>query len=216
MPGTLHQGLLTVFRHDPWLAFDLLGVPRPVRGTPIDRRAELDHATEQLDKVRSRYPDLVLVWRPFDSLVEARKRPTAAVLVGALHGRRGNLEAARMAMAACDGLPDRRRRIYLATIIAAVRRPLRDILIGEMNVEEPYPLWEIERESGTYEVGMEAGIEQGRRQTLIEMILALLEVRGVSVDAEAEARIRSCESLATLQRWAQAAREVAGATALFG
>ena len=44
----------------------------------------------------------------------------------------------------------------------------------------------------------------------------MLEVRGVSVDAASEARIRSCESLSTLQRWAQAAREASGAAALFG
>ena len=39
MPGVLHQGILWLFEDDPWLAFDVLGLPRPVDGTPIDRWA---------------------------------------------------------------------------------------------------------------------------------------------------------------------------------
>lgn len=51
--------------------------------------------------------------------------------------------------------------------------------------------------------------------TLVDLILTVLEVRGIAVDGDTEARVRSCESLATLQHWARRAREVAQARELF-
>ena len=303
MPGTLHQGLLSLFRDAPWLAFDLLGIQRPVDGTPIDRRAEIDRDAEQLQKIKSRYPDLVLVYRDpedrargivicveaqsklnrkkrwripsyhgsladdheletwvalvsfsrgfsaairewssgpppridallldvdsvpvFETLEQAMAWPTAAVLVATLHGCRRNLDAARMAIVACRGLPDEQRQRYNATVLAALPKSLRHQLMGEMSVDERDELMDIERRSGTYFVGHEAGlakgieqgIEQGRRMTLVELILAIFEVRGVEVDPEAEAKVRACESLPTLQRWARAARSATQMAQLFG
>ena len=64
MPGTLHQGILALFEDDPWLAFDLLGIERPVSGTPIDRRAEVERDAKKPWRVNPRLPDLVLVHRP--------------------------------------------------------------------------------------------------------------------------------------------------------
>jgi hypothetical protein len=63
---------------------------------------------------------------------------------------RGNLDAARMGIAACQHLPAKTRRRYIATILAAVPKRARAILLGEMTVEQRNELWEIERRSGTY------------------------------------------------------------------
>jgi hypothetical protein len=63
VPGTLHQGLLLIFQEDPWLAFDILDIARPVDGTPIDRRAEIERDGKAQLTVRQGYPDLVLVCR---------------------------------------------------------------------------------------------------------------------------------------------------------
>ena len=62
MPGTLHQGILALFRDDPWLAFDILGLERPTDGTPIDRRAEVEIDADQALKLRQGFPDLVFVY----------------------------------------------------------------------------------------------------------------------------------------------------------
>ncbi|PRQ03872.1 flagellar assembly protein H [Enhygromyxa salina] len=318
MPGTLHQGVLSLFRDDPWLGFDLLQIDRPVIGTPVDRRGEIDRDAKQHLRIKSRYPDLVLVhqvegqpaagivicveaqkdpnlrkrWRipsyqaslaedyelqtwvfvvsfssrmsealkawslgspprvdaqvldvdtvpRVASLEQALKRPTAAVLAAILHGYEGDLEAARLGVRACRELSEKQRRRYTATILAALPEREREILMGELPVEEQDELWEIERESGTYKVGLRAGLERGRseglergrseglergrseglergrRVTLVEMILAILEVRGVPQDPASEARIRGCEELPTLQTWARRAREVARASELF-
>jgi hypothetical protein len=51
--------------------------------------------------------------------------------------------------------------------------------------------------------------------TLVDMILTVLEVRGIVVDGDTEARVRSCESLGRLQHWARRAREVTQACELF-
>ena len=61
MPGTLHQGILAIFQEDPWLAFDVLGVRRPVEGTPTARRAEVERDGKTEYTHRPGYPDLVLV-----------------------------------------------------------------------------------------------------------------------------------------------------------
>lgn len=298
MPGFLHQGIGSILCDDPWLGLDLRGIARPVNGTPIDRRADLDLPTDDPDKPKNRYVDVVFVardpanrkrgiilvveiqrevseekyWRicgylgalqdahelpailvfisfsrrvsrvarswgkgpglrfdmvlldadtvpPITTLEAALARPTAAVLAGALHGCRGNLDAARMGIAACQHLPAKQQGRYIATILAAVPKRGRAILIGEMTVEQRNELWEIERRSGTYLLGLEngrnEGLERGRRMTLVDMILTILEVRGIAVDGDTEARVRSCESLATLQHWSRRAREVTHADELF-
>lgn len=302
MPGVLHQGILALIRDDPWLPFDLHGRPRPVSGTPIDRRSDYDHPTDDPERAKMRYADLVLVardpddpdrgivmdveaqrrrhkgkrWRIsgylgaledehqlpsvlvyvsfsrtcskearnwasgpglcFDmllldidtvpiprSLEAARARPTAAVLAAALHGCRGDLDTARMGIAACRDLPEQQRQRYIAIILAAVPKRLRETLIAESTVEQRNELWDIERRSGTYllglengrEEGREEGREQGQRMALAEVILETLESRGMSVDPDMEARIRGCESISTLRQWARRSREVTRAADMF-
>ena len=78
--GTLHQGILRLFRDDPWLAFDLLRIPRPTDGTPIDRHAEVDIEGADAFHVRQGFPDLVLVAKGGRGggaviTVEAQKKP---------------------------------------------------------------------------------------------------------------------------------------------
>jgi hypothetical protein len=288
VPGILHQGVLSLFRDDPWLAHDLLALGRPVHGTPIDRSNELDvdgHRSLQINPI---FPDVVLVhkdpddpklgivlfveaqleadpekrWqilgyqgllallhrvdvhvvvvsfsRAYSRLVrrwanclpridaiivdadslsvitseQARARPAAAVLVAALHGARRNIDMARIAIAAIQHLPERQRHRYTATILAALPKRQRDIVIEELPVNERNALWAIEKRSGTYQLGR----QEGRRTTLIELILAVLEVRGIAVDAASRARIRAEPALPTLERWAIAAREITEISQLF-
>lgn len=305
MPGVLHQGILSLFCDDPWLAHDLLGRERPVDATPVDRRADIDLTTTDPKESKHRLLDLVLVardpadptrgvaidvetqlqldeskyWRicgylgilqdlhqvpaqlvyvsfsrrvsrdaqtwctrpgiridmllidadtvpPIRSLEAALARPTAAVLVAALHGCRGNIEAARMGIAACRDLPEEQQRRYIQIILAACRKRTRDALMREMretNMEQPDPLWELERRSGTYLLGLETGRSEGRaegrsegrRMTLVELILTVLDVRGFTVSPAAEARVRGCESLETLQHWARRVRDVVHIDELF-
>jgi hypothetical protein len=299
VPGVLHQGILSLLKDDPWLPFDLLGTERPVDGTPIDRRTELDHDGKRPGQIDPRFPDLVMVYRdPLDprrgivicfeaqkkndrskyartvlyqallldehglpiwvvfvsfsrafsvsarswstrrppvdvtlldvdsvpcmTLEQARLRPTAAVLAGALHGFRGNIDAARIAIAVIRDLPKRQRDSYTRTLLAALPEPHRTTLTQELPVEQRDELWEIERRSGTYQLGLrtgreqglERGREQGRRATLVELILAMLDVRGIPVDSASKARIKKA-TLPTLERWSSASREVARVSELF-
>jgi hypothetical protein len=146
---------------------------------------------------------------------QAHARPTAAVLVAALHGARRNIDMARIAVAAIQHLPERQRHGYTATILAALPKRQRDILIKELPVDERNALWGIEKRSGTYLLGRQEGRQEGRRTTLIDLILAVLEVRGIVTDATSIARIRAEQRLPTLERWAAAAREVHRASELF-
>ena len=161
---------------------------------------------------------------PIPATIEAAlARPTATVLAAALHGCRGNLDAVNLGIAACQDLPERTKQRYIATILAAVPKRLRGPLMKGMNVEQENELWDIERNGMSYSLGhehghdegLERGRNEGRRATLVEMILAVLEVRGFQLDDDTRARIRDCESLAILQDWARRAREVAQPHELF-
>lgn len=304
MPGTLHQGIVSLCRDDPWLGHDLLGIDRPVEGTPVARPNELDVDGSRALQVNPIFPDAVLVYidpddpehgivifveaqlradpekrfqilgyqgllalryrvdvhivivsfsRAYSRLVrrwasclpridalildadtvpvmtleQARARPAAAVLVAALHGRRRNIDMARLAIEAIQDLPPPQRHGYTATILAALPKRQRDTLIEELPVEERNALWEIEKRSGTYQLGREEGRktgrregrqegrQEGRRATLIELILAVLEVRGLAVDAASKRRIRAERALPTLERWAVEARTVTRVSQLF-
>jgi hypothetical protein len=155
---------------------------------------------------------------PCMTLEQARQRPTAAVLAGALHGFRGNIDAVRIAIAAIQDLPKRQRDRYIRTLLAALPEQHRTTLTQELPMEHRDELWEIEQRSGTYRLGLrtglEQGLEQGRRATLVELILAMLDVRGISVDPASKTRIESA-TLPTLERWAPASREVTRVSELF-
>ena len=85
VPGTLHQGILWLLQDDPWLPFDLLGVERPVSGTPIPRRAEVERSGDRELVIHPYFPDLVLVYKDPDDptrgvviSVEAQEKPVLA------------------------------------------------------------------------------------------------------------------------------------------
>lgn len=283
---------MSLLRDDPWLAHDLLGLGRPVDGTPIDRSNELDVDGRRPLQLHPIYPDLVLVysdpndpeqgivifaetqleadpdkrWRllayqgllaylheldvqvvvvsfspaysrmvrswahrspRIDAMIldadtvgpmtldQARAHPTAAVLVAALHGARGNIDMSRIAIEAIAHLPEQQRHRYTITILAALPPAQREILSEELPVNERNALWEIERRSGTFQLGRREGQEEGRQATLIELIVAVLEVRDIAIDATTLARIRAERDLPTLERWATAARKVTRASQLF-
>ena len=92
-----------------------------------------------------------------------------------------------------------------------------------MTLFQENELWDIERRSIAYQDGLEAGRlegsqegrQEGRMSTLVELILAVLEVRGIEIDEDTRARIHDCDSLPTLQDWARRAREVKLARELF-
>jgi hypothetical protein len=296
VPGVLHQGILSLFEDDPWLALDLHRLERPVAGTPMDRANTLDRPPTRAGQVNPVFPDLVLVLRDpnhpkrgitfcieahrkhdpeklrqiavyvvlleakhrlpvvavvvsfsraFSRLVrsgshwplkdppmvldadnvlpmtieQARARPTAAVLAAALHGSRGNIDVARIAIAAIQHLPEPQRDSYTSTVLAALPKRQRAILMKELPVKQRDELWEIEKRSGTFHVGRQEGRKEGRKEGIEAgyrmTILAILEVRGVAVGPSDAARIQAERSLATLELWAAAAKQVTQVSELF-
>ena len=146
------------------------------------------------------------------------ERPTAAVLAAALHGSAGNLDAARAGLRVALGLPQPQRDRYANTVLAAVPKPKRNLLMRELPMKQRDELMDIERRSGTYLLGRDVGRKEGRkegRMALIEVIFAQLASRGIAVDARSKARIRKTQSLSLLQRWALRAAQVASLGELF-
>jgi hypothetical protein len=286
MPGTLHQGILALLQEDPWLAFDVLGVERPIHGTPIDRQGEIERNGKKPGEVRQGYPDLVMVYRDpkrrrrgvvitieaqkdYDAdkrwmipvyhanlaekhrlqtwsvvvslskqmsrsirawrkgepprldvllldvetvpkspwLDDSARRPTAAVLVGALHGYAGDFDAARRGFHAALSMGGQRGRRHGMTVLAALPQQQRERLIGELPMQEQHSWMDVERRSGTYHFGA--------REALVDAIVELLDERRVKVDAPSEAKIRGCTHLPTLKRWVRRAVHVSCVADLF-
>ncbi|EDM77659.1 hypothetical protein PPSIR1_13940 [Plesiocystis pacifica SIR-1] len=157
-------------------------------------------------------------------MAKALARPSAAVLGAALHACRGDLDAARWGLEVVSRLPAERRMRDATTILAAVDKDMRLTLIKEFPfAPDDDRLMEIERRSGTYHLGHEEGLEKGREQGLAEgrrhvlktMVLALLELRGLTVSELERARIDRETGVEVLERWAELARTATHASALF-
>ncbi|NVB40549.1 hypothetical protein G6O69_22095 [Pseudenhygromyxa sp. WMMC2535] len=299
MAGTLHQGLLRLVRDDPWLPFDLLGLPHPVEGWPLDRRAEVEYEPGDDRPPRQGFPDLVLVvedprdpasgvvitveaqghqdrvkrWRiPFyqaalandhalptwvvvislcprmsadirawrrgpppqvDALLLDResvplpaaldgslRRPAAIVLSAVLHATASDISAIEDALAALAPLPREDRARYISILMAAAPKALRaELELQETSMDDHNGLLRIERASGTYHLGFEEGREEGlsrgRRGAFIDMIVEILDARGVALGPHERERLDSCPSETTLQRWARRALVAERATELF-
>lgn len=77
-----------------------------------------------------------------------------------------------------------------------------------------HPLAEQVREEGR-EQGLEEGLEQGRIETKAEMVLRILQWRGVQVPDEVRERVAACADLDQLEIWAQRAVHATDTSELF-
>ncbi|EDM78062.1 hypothetical protein PPSIR1_23634 [Plesiocystis pacifica SIR-1] len=149
-------------------------------------------------------------------MAQALARPSAAVLGATLHACQGDIDAARWGLEVVSRLPAKRRMRDATTILAAVDESMRLTLIQEFPfAPDDDRLMEIERRSGTYHLGHEEGVEEGRRRVLKTMVLALLEVRGIALSEVERARVDEETRVETLERWAERARTATQAGELF-
>ncbi|EDM75601.1 hypothetical protein PPSIR1_00120 [Plesiocystis pacifica SIR-1] len=161
-------------------------------------------------------------------MAKALAKPSAAVLGAALHACQGDIGAARWGLEVVSRLPAKRRMRDATTILAAVDKSMRLTLIKEFPfAPDDDRLLDIERRSGTYHLGLEEGLEkglekgrakgreEGRRHVLKTMVFALLEVRGIPLSETERARVDAEMRIEALERWAELARSVTHAAALF-
>ncbi|MCA9700655.1 MAG: hypothetical protein KC431_24220 [Myxococcales bacterium] len=142
-----------------------------------------------------------------------RHHPAWITLSAVIHGSAGNLAPLSVALPIILELPDERRWRYASYILAAIPERERNIIMGALKMQR-YELSDIERRSIAFHDGLEEGREEGRRGTLVEMVLALLEVRAVPLAASDRQRITAA-TLEQLERWRELARSVGHAEALF-
>lgn len=151
----------------------------------------------------------------------AARDPELSVLSAVAHGRTHEAErVAAAAIAAAGRLDEERARFYVDLILsrvdAATRRALEASMLSskyqfQSDFAKKYIALGREegREEGRVE-GREEGREEGRVEAKVEALLTILAARGLTSSPAAEARIRGCRDLATLDRWL--ARTVNAAT----
>lgn len=143
------------------------------------------------------------------SLETARRRPSMAILSGIVHGHHGDLATVYTALRLARELPPALRQRYTAGVLAALPEQRRAIFMGALPMYQARPVSQLERSCGTFIVAK----REGRAEGLAQLVVSVLEVRGLSVTPEQIAEIQAAE-LATLERWAVEVREVSSAAAL--
>lgn len=154
---------------------------------------------------------------------QARRRPALAVLSALIHAEDEDLEVLRVALAAVLELADERRWRYASTLLSAVDERSRSVLLGALTMDEREELTQRELNSIAYHNGLRAGEREGRAQgeregrlaERAQLLLTVLELRGLSVDAAREAEIRSCRDLDQLARWTARAKRATQLTEVF-
>ncbi len=146
-------------------------------------------------------------------LVIARARPYAALFHAVHHAR--DLRAFQIVLAALiaarDLGPEAFRR-YTQMIFAAGNKAMNDRLNAELT--RMYPddeLSEWEREGGSYQKGLEQGLEHGLRIAIHD----ILELRGLPLDPSSHQRIEDCSDRVQLERWRTLAKSVSAVERLF-
>ncbi|NVB40378.1 hypothetical protein G6O69_21240 [Pseudenhygromyxa sp. WMMC2535] len=159
-----------------------------------------------------------------ESLEEGLERPVDAILSGVVHGHRGDREAARIALAVARRQPEEKRQRYTATVLAGLPKADREAMIRALPEEDEMQLSQLERECGTFNVGLEEGIEVGRKEGLevgldlgreeglevgreegrrgmVRLLRAFLASRGLE-PSEEETAVIEAGTMAELQAWA--------------
>ena len=173
-------------------------------------------------------------------LGRARQRPALALLSALVHATHRDLAVLRTALTATLELADARRWRYACALLSAVDDQARDLLLGALAMDEREQLTELELNSIAYHDGLRAGEREGRlageregrlageregrlageregrRLERVELLLTVLELRGLEIDAAREAELRACRDLEQLARWTERAKQVDDAAAVFG
>lgn len=150
---------------------------------------------------------------------EAERDVPLAVLSAMTHGRGRQAAAILESLAAALKTIDADSAAAFAQFVDScladpqVKQMWRDLMTA-MQYFWRHPLAEQVREEGR-EQGLEQGQEQGRIQGRVEMILHILEWRGIAVPDAVRERVEACTDLDQLEVWAQRAVHATAAGELF-
>ena len=78
-----------------------------------------------------------------------------------------------------------------------------------------FQAWREELMALSFDRGEKQGFDRGKLVGQIQALLAILEARGISVDAETRGKIEACQDPAMLDRWVSRAVSITKATELF-
>jgi hypothetical protein len=141
---------------------------------------------------------------PRSGPIDARAMPRRAVLEAMLHVRDdAELVLLTHALRALRHFEGNELRIYREMLLSRMKEPLIMQAQRELEPMDEDECWddyepdEIERESFLYVRGQRAGQQEGRAQTILD----LLHIRGIEVDANSEATILACTNTEQLTAW---------------
>ncbi|NVB37533.1 hypothetical protein G6O69_06790 [Pseudenhygromyxa sp. WMMC2535] len=156
-----------------------------------------------------------------DSVSKGLLQPVDTILSGVVHGHHGDLEAAVTALEVARRQPPKLRQRYTATVLAALPKEHREIILGAMPVEEQMQVSQLERRCGTFLAGQQEGRlegqeegrlegqkegrlegqKEGRREGTLRILGMMLSQRGLVPDAGQWAQLETA-SLEQLEAWA--------------
>ncbi|QXJ23211.1 hypothetical protein AGRA3207_004340 [Actinomadura graeca] len=135
---------------------------------------------------------------------EARRLPELAVLSAPAHADGPHAEAVLHSVAAAiETLSDNVGDLYHDYILPQLSEAAQKLL--EETVEKNEYTWVSKFAVNHRSAGREEGRREGRAEGEADMLLFVLETRGISVSDQVRDQIRACSDLDQLQRWAKCA-----------
>ncbi|NVB37121.1 hypothetical protein G6O69_04715 [Pseudenhygromyxa sp. WMMC2535] len=167
---------------------------------------------------------------PVVTTVDDPQRPGWAMLSGIIHAAHGNLEPFTVALKAVLRLEDQRRWRYASYMLSALDEDDRELILGAMNMQT-HEISDIERRSVAFhdgraeglDEGLAKGLDEGRAKGLDEglakglqqLVLTILELRGLALSDAQRERVIACSELTQLERWRDRAKLANDATDVF-
>ncbi|BBC33827.1 hypothetical protein SGFS_051210 [Streptomyces graminofaciens] len=138
-----------------------------------------------------------------------------AVLSAMTHGKgRGAAAILEALVAALRNTDAESAAVFVQFVDSCLTDPEARKIWRDLMTDTQY-FWRHPLAEQTREEGREEGREQGRMEGRAEMILEILELRGIPVPAQVRERVTACADRAQLTVWAERASHVTDAEGLF-
>jgi len=146
----------------------------------------------------------------------ALELPELAVLSAVAHGNEpAGLEVLLPTIGAIVVLDEKRKGFYYDVVLRSLNEAMRQTLEKEMKMQEGKYEYQSDFARTYFGQGEAEGRTKGRDEGRAEALLAVLEARGIALDAEARGRIVGCTDSEQLQRWIVRAATVSSVREVF-
>jgi hypothetical protein len=139
---------------------------------------------------------------PVLDLTRALANPALAAFAAALHAHGPHARAAaEIVIQACVSLPAEDRRCYLEAVFAGLEEDIVNAIKPSIPESLKWEMTEYERRGAWFQNGLREGREEGELAGKRDVLLRMIQKRGLALTDEQRSTIEACSDEAKLDRW---------------